>query len=279
MFDAKQVKNQLVAWITDYFNNNGSPETKAVIGISGGKDSSVVAALCKEALGKDRVLGVLMPQGEQHDIDTSYELCEVLDIPYVEVNIKDVVQAAFEGISKTRLELNDIATFNTPARIRMAVLYAISGIVGGRVANTSNLSEDWVGYATKFGDSAGDFSPLSDLTVTEIKAIGRELGLEAKFIDKTPIDGLCGKSDEDNLGFSYEVLDRYIRENICEDEGVKAEIDRLHDMNLHKVKPMPVFISGILKRDLGITATNRNQSNFSFTKHKPDSVRDFCILL
>ena len=239
MFDAKQVKGQLVSWVAGYFKDNGTPETKAVVGISGGKDSSIVAALCKEALGKERVLGVLMPQGKQQDIDVSYALCEELDIPYVEINIGEPVQALYDAIDPTGHTLNAVVTFNTPARIRMAALYAVSGTVGGRVANTSNLSEDWVGYATKFGDNAGDFSPLSSLTVTEVKAVGRELGLAPIFVDKTPIDGLCGKTDEDNLGFSYVVLDRYIRDGICEDDNVKAKIDRLHQMNLHKLNPMP----------------------------------------
>lgn len=242
MFEANKIKQQIVEWIVDYFQNNGTPETKAVIGISGGKDSSVVAALCVEALGKDRVLGVLLPQGEQHDIDVSYDLCKTLDIPHVVINIHEPVQTLYEEIIKAQLTLNSVATFNTPARIRMTVLYAVSGIVGGRVANTSNLSEDWVGYATKFGDAAGDFSPLSNLTVTEVKAVGRELGLAAKFIDKTPVDGLCGKTDEDNLGFTYAVLDKYIREVVCEDEKAKARIDRMHEANLHKVNPMPVFL-------------------------------------
>jgi len=241
MFNPKEVKDQIIHWIIDYFKVNGSPETKAVIGISGGKDSAIVAALCKEALGQDRILGVLMPQGEQPDIDIAYELCGTLNIPYVELNIKAPVQALYDEMLKTGVELNNVAIFNTPARIRMATLYAVSGIVGGRVANTCNLSEDWVGYATKFGDSAGDFGPLSDLTVTEVKAVGRELSLASRFIDKTPIDGLCGKTDEDNLGFTYTVLDKYIRENICEDEEVKERIDRLHEMNLHKVNPMPAF--------------------------------------
>jgi len=241
MFDAKKVKIQIVEWIAEYFQNNASSETKAVIGISGGKDSSVVAALCVEALGKDRVLGVLLPQGEQHDIDVSYELCKELDIAYVEINIKEPVQNIYGEIVKTGRELNNIVTFNTPARIRMAVLYAVSGIVGGRVANTSNLSEDWVGYATKFGDTAGDFSPLSTLTVTEVKAVGKEIGLAKKFIDKTPVDGLCGKTDEENLGFSYTILDRYIREGVCEDKSKKEKIDRMHSMNRHKLNPMPVF--------------------------------------
>lgn len=241
MFDAKMAKQTIVEWIDTYFRDNASPETKAVVGISGGKDSSIVAALCVEALGKNRVLGVLMPQGEQHDIEVSYALCKTLDIAYVEINIRASVQALYDETIRAGLKLNDAAIFNTPARIRMAALYAVSGIVGGRVANTSNLSEDWVGYATKFGDAAGDFSPLADLTVTEIIAVGRELRLAAKFIDKTPIDGLCGKTDEENLGFSYAVLDRYIREGICEDEMVKKRIEKLHNMNLHKMNPMPVF--------------------------------------
>ena len=241
MFDAKKVKSEIVGWIADYFKNNAQMETKAVIGISGGKDSSVVAALCAEALGKERVLGVLMPQGEQHDIDVSYDLCKALDIAYVEINIKEPAQALYDEVTKAGLTLNSLATFNTPARMRMAALYAVSGIVGGRVANTSNFSEDFVGYATKFGDTAGDFSPLSDLTVTEVKAIGFALGLDAKFVDKTPIDGLCGKTDEENLGFTYAVLDKYIREGVCGDEAVKAKIDRLHSLNLHKLKPLPGF--------------------------------------
>ena len=240
-FNAKEVKGQIVNWIADYFRDNAPPETKAVIGISGGKDSSIVAALCVEALGKERVLGVLMPQGIQHDIDLSYAVCSDLGIKYIIVNIDASVGLMYDQIEKSGLVLNDIAVFNTPARVRMATLYAVSGIVGGRVSNNSNLSEDWVGYATKFGDAAGDFSPLSDLTVSEVKAVGHETKLAAKFIDKTPIDGLCGKTDEDNLGFSYEVLDRYIREGVCEDAAIKEKIDRLYEQSRHKFNPMPMF--------------------------------------
>jgi NAD+ synthase len=241
MFDAKKITPQIIRWIADFFDRNAPPGTKAVIGVSGGKDSSVVAALCAAALGKDRVLGVLLPQGEQHDIDVAYELCRTLDIQVVEINIGEPARVLYSGIEQAGLKLNDAAAFNTPARLRMTALYAVAGIVGGRVANTGNLSEDWVGYSTKFGDSAGDFSPLADLTVTEVKAVGREVGLAAKFIDKTPLDGLCGKTDEENLGFSYAVLDRYIREGVCEDDEVKEKIDRLHRLNLHKSNPMPAF--------------------------------------
>jgi len=241
MFDAKKIKTQIVEWIAEYFRNNAAPETKAVIGISGGKDSSIVAALCVEALGKSRVFGVLMPQGEQRDIDMSYDLCKTLDIQRIKINIGEPVRNLYDEVTAAGLKLNDAAAFNTPARIRMAALYAVSGIVGGRVSNNGNLSEDWVGYSTKFGDAAGDFSPLSNLTVTEVLAVGRETGLASKFIDKTPLDGLCGKTDEDNLGFTYAVLDKYIREGICEDERVRETIDRMHRMNLHKVNPVPAF--------------------------------------
>lgn len=240
-FDALRTKDRIIDWIREYFKENG-PSSKAVIGISGGKDSSVVAALCVEALGKERVFGVLMPQGEQKDIYASYLLVKHLDIPYVVVNIgdtvKQIVQALEQGMEKP---LSSQAIVNIPARIRMTTLYAISATIGGRVANTCNLSEDYVGYTTKFGDGTGDFSPLSELTVQEIKAIGHALGLPKELVEKTPIDGLCGKTDEDNLGFTYAVLDKYIRTGVCEDEAVKAKIDRMNEYNLHKLLPMPKF--------------------------------------
>lgn len=241
MFDAKKVKDEIINWIADFFKKSGTMETKAVIGISGGKDSSIVAALCKEALGRDRVIGVLMPDGEQDDINYSYEICQTLDIKYFNINIRTVIQALSLEIEKSNLKLNNAASFNIPARIRMSTLYAVSAITGGRVANTCNLSENWVGYSTKFGDGAGDFSPLANLTVSEVKAIGMELNLPLKFVNKIPVDGLSGKTDEENLGFSYEILDRYIREGICEDIGVKEKIDNLHKNNIHKINPMPAY--------------------------------------
>ncbi|MCL2633681.1 MAG: NAD(+) synthase [Oscillospiraceae bacterium] len=235
------IKNDIVMWIKDYFKHNASPETKAVIGISGGKDSSVCAALCVAALGKSRVLGVLMPQGSQHDIDVSYELCEFLEIEHVEVNIGKSVNDVYSAIENTGLVLNDTAVFNTPARIRMTTLYAVSAIVGGRVVNTSNLSEDYVGWATKFGDMAGDFSPLSSLTYTQVISVGKALGLPEKFINKVPEDGLTGKTDEENFGFSYEVLDEYIRKGTCSSVEIKEKIDKLHKQSRHKFKEMPKY--------------------------------------
>lgn len=240
-FDAKKVKNEIVEWIRDWFEQNGK-DCMAVVGISGGKDSSVVAALCVEALGKDRVFGVMMPQGRQRDIEYSRKLCIFLDIPCTIIPVGTIVDVAEYEI-KTSLdeELSTQTKTNLPARIRMATLYAVSQTVNGRVANTCNLSEDFVGYATKFGDAAGDFSPLSQLTVTEVKAIGHELGLPSDLVDKTPTDGLCGKTDEDNLGFTYDVLDKYIRTGEIEDEDIKAKIDSMHEKNLFKLQPMPSF--------------------------------------
>lgn len=240
MFNAGKTKEALIKWIRDYFEKNGN-DCCAVVGISGGKDSSVTAALCAQALGADRVYGVLMPQGQQHDIAYSQELVNNLGIKHFTVNIKDAVSALLDEMNISGLCANRQAVINIPARIRMTVLYAVSAIVNGRVANTCNLSEDWVGYATKYGDGAGDFSPLSQLTVSEVRELGKELGLPAKFIEKTPEDGLSGLSDEENLGFSYAVLDKYIREGVCEDAKIKEKIDKLHKINLHKLALMPCF--------------------------------------
>ena len=237
MFDVQAVKDACVQWIRDFFEENGKG-CNAVVGVSGGKDSSVAAALCVEALGKDRVIGVLMPCGEQADIDCAIALVDHLGIERYIVNIKDAVEGVKNAIP---FELSKQSTTNLPARIRMATLYAVSQSRNGRVVNTCNLSEDWVGYATRYGDAAGDFSPLSRLTVAEVKAIGRLLGLPAFLVDKTPIDGLSGKTDEDNLGFTYAMLDRYIREGIIDDEEAKAKIDRLHKLNLFKLQLMPAF--------------------------------------
>ncbi|MBQ9457395.1 MAG: NAD(+) synthase [Bacilli bacterium] len=231
----------IIQWIKDYFEQNGKG-CKAVIGISGGTDSSVVAALLVKALGKENVIGVMMPNGIQHDINVSQELIDFLGIPHYCVNIEEPVLDLARLIGdEMDIVPNryDVYKTNTPARVRMTVLYGICGIVGGRVANTCNLSEDYVGYSTKFGDSAGDFSPLSAYTKTEVREIGRELGLPAKFVEKVPEDGMSGLSDEQKLGFTYAELDRYIRTGEIDNEEAKAKIDRLHRINLHKITPMP----------------------------------------
>lgn len=243
-FDAKQVKDQVIRWIRDWFEVNGKG-CNAVIGISGGKDSSVVAALCVEALGVDRVIGVTMPNGVQKDISDSMKLINHLGIRHYNVNIADTYNALMNTIGEQfapdGTQISRQTIINMPPRLRMTTLYAVSQSLNGRVANTCNLSEDWVGYSTRYGDAAGDFSPLGGLTVAEVKAIGREMGLPADLVDKTPSDGLSGKSDEDNLGFTYTVLDRYIRTGVCDDPKTKASIDDKHAKNLFKLQPIPHF--------------------------------------
>ena len=237
MFNAEKVKNDCVNWIREFFEENGKG-CNAVIGISGGKDSSVAAALCVEALGKDRVIGVLMPCGEQHDIDMAELLVKHLDIKHYVINVFDAV----EGVKKSLpFEATAQTLTNIAPRVRMTTLYAVAQSHNGRVVNTCNLSEDWVGYSTRYGDAAGDFSPMCNLTVQEVKEIGRTLNLPDVLVDKVPIDGLCGKTDEDNLGFTYAVLDRYIRTGEIDDPDTKEIIDRKHRMNLFKLQLMPSF--------------------------------------
>ena len=237
MFNAEKIKNECVQWIRDFFEENGKG-CNAVVGISGGKDSSIVAALCVEALGRERVIGVLMPNGEQADIDKAQLLVDTLGIKHYIINIKDAVDGVLDHLP---FEISDQTRQNLPPRIRMSTLYAVSQSHNGRVANTCNLSEDWVGYSTRYGDSVGDFSPCSYLTVDEVKQIGRLLGLPSELVDKVPSDGLCGKTDEDNLGFTYAELDRYIRTGEIDNPVSKERIDRKHQMNLFKLQLMPAF--------------------------------------
>ncbi|MBE6757786.1 MAG: NAD(+) synthase [Ruminococcaceae bacterium] len=237
-FHAAAVTEACVRWIRDWFAQNGAG-CRAVVGISGGKDSSVTAALCVKALGAERVLGVLMPCGVQADIDCAVDLCDALGIERVVINVKDAVDGVLNAMGD--IPISEQTRINLPPRIRMATLYAVSQSRNGRVANTCNLSEDWVGYSTRYGDSVGDFSPLSRLTVTEVKAIGRELGLPAHLVDKVPIDGLSGSTDEEKLGFTYAALDAYIRDGAEPPAEIKEKIDRLHRINQFKLELMPCF--------------------------------------
>ena len=237
MFDAMKVKNECVEWIRQFFEKNG-PGCNAIIGISGGKDSSIAAALCVEALGVDRVIGVLMPCGEQADIASAYELVNHLGIKHMVINIKDAV----DGLTKALpFDVSVQTKTNIPPRVRMTTLYAVGQSHNGRVVNTCNLSEDWVGYSTRYGDAAGDFSPLSYITVTELKQIGKLIGLPDSLVEKTPTDGLQSKTDEDNLGFKYATLDKYIRGIEEPDPETKALIDKKHAANLFKLQYMPCF--------------------------------------
>lgn len=232
------MKEELAKWIKETVG-----DCTAIIGISGGKDSSVAAAICVYALGKDKVIGVLMPDGEQHDIDKAKQLVEFLGIKHYIINIKDITEASRESIRKTiSPELSYQLRSNLAARIRMTTLYNVAAMVGNaRVVNTCNKSEDYVGYSTKFGDSAGDFSPLSELLVSEVKALGYELGLPKELIEKVPEDGLSGKTDEDNLGFTYDFLDHYILTGEGDKETIE-KIEKLHKANLHKLLPMPKYV-------------------------------------
>lgn len=249
MFDAVKAKNDCVQWIKDWFEENGKG-CNAIIGISGGKDSSVVAALCVEALGKDRVIGVLMPNGVQNDIVDAFKVVEFLDIQYATIDIN----SAFKSILNHLIYLNpsttnmkhilptEQAVTNLPPRIRMTTLYAVSQSVNGRVVGTDNASEAHIGYSTRWGDNVADLMPILNFTSEEVVAIGDALGLPYELTHKTPSDGLCGKTDEDNFGFTYEVLNKYILTGECEDETIKAKIDNLHNKNLFKLQPIPSFV-------------------------------------
>lgn len=228
-------------WIKDWFRKN-SNFGKAIVGISGGIDSSVVATLCVKALGENRVIGVLLPDHEQDDIKYAETLVHTLRIKSFAINIGNSVDGILDGMEKEpTLNISSQTITNLPARIRMAALYAVSQSSNGRVVNTCNLSEDYIGYSTRYGDSVGDLSPLAPFTKSEVIDIGYALGLSDYLMDKEPSDGLCGKTDEENLGFTYETLDRYIRTGICEDGAVKNKIDALHQKNKFKMRLMDVY--------------------------------------
>ena len=231
-FDAEAATEYTVNWIREWFEKNGA-RCNAVIGISGGKDSTVVAGLCVKALGADRVIGVLMPNGEQWDIDDSFEVCEVLGIEHYVHDINSAYTPIIAGVAKNLGYTTEQTTINVAPRIRMTTLYAYSQSKNGRVANTCNLSEDYVGYSTKFGDAAGDFAPLKNFTSDEVIAIGKVLGLPTHLLDKTPADGLCGKTDEDNLGFTYRSLNSYLRTGYASEKDIEI-IERKHSANLFK---------------------------------------------
>ena len=236
--DIKRIHKECVEWIRNWFAENG-PDCKAVIGISGGKDSTVVATLCVEALGADRVVGVIMPNKIQDDLNDAKTVCDILNIDFLVINIgnayydlMDVIE--FEMNTYLNTQVSEQTTINLPPRIRMATLYAVSQSINGRVANTCNLSEEYIGYSTRWGDNVGDFSPLGCLTKTQVVELGIEMGLPNYLITKTPSDGLCGKTDEDNFGFTYDELDEYLRTGEYENEETKEKIDSLHNKNKFK---------------------------------------------
>lgn len=250
-FNVEQVTNDLIQWVQDWFAKNGS-NANAVVGMSGGKDSTVAAAVLCKALGSDRVIGVGMPDVDSgQGLNDADKICEYLNMKFINVSVSAACQGISKGLKDAGVEMSKQSEQNVPPRIRMTVLYAIGQAMNGRVANTCNLSEDYIGYATKFGDGAGDFSVFANLTVTEVRAIGDYLGLPAEWVHKIPDDGLPhSSSDEKKIGFMYAELDKFIREGIvpeghCHDnpeEPTKLEkIENMHRWNLHKILPMPAF--------------------------------------
>ena len=251
------MKDRVIEWIKAYFRDNG--DGYAIIGISGGKDSTICAALLKEAIGAERIIAVMMPNGQQVDIDDSYAVCDFLKIPEenrFEVNIEDAFKSikneVYAGCSqyaiwhKSTVEDNDIVKTNLPSRLRMSVLYTVAAFYdNARVCNTSNASERYIGYSTKWGDGVGDFSPLANLTVREVLKIGDELALPAYLVYKEPSDGMSGKSDAEKLGFSYEELDALLLENAGIGIEKEEKIHRLHRINKHKTEPIPMFCPDI----------------------------------
>ena len=238
--------DNLVKWIRTQVPEGG----KAVLGISGGKDSTIAAALCVKALGKENVIGVMMPNGVQSDINDSYEVCSILGIEHITANIGNAFTSICEEVGESlwmyggahKAENHPMIKTNLPARLRMATLYAVAAIFpNSRVVNTCNYSEDYVGYSTKYGDAAGDFSPLGSMTVREVLAIGDALGLPYDLVHKAPSDGMCGKTDEDNLGFTYEQLDDYILHTRYVDLDTIEKIERLHRATRHKYTTIPTF--------------------------------------
>jgi NAD+ synthase len=246
-FDAEDARDACVEWIADYFAENG-PDCNAIIGISGGKDSAVAAALCCEALGADRVVGVLMPNGRQEDFNDARNTCVELGIRYVCLNIKDVIGGVYHAVnsnnkfpSNTAMSLSEQAEINLAPRVRMVMLYAVAQSMNGRVCNTSNLSEKFVGYTTYQGDMLGDFSPLGEFTSEEVVAIGNTYEYLDFVVNKVPADGLSGKTDEEKIGVPYVIINKYIRTGVCLDKDIKEKIDILHEKNAFKFESMPVF--------------------------------------
>ena len=242
-FDAKAQLPGLLDWMRAQMSGCGGKI--AVVGISGGKDSSVIAALCCEAYGRENVVGVLMPDGVQPDIDYSRDLVEFLNIKHYTMDIHAAVRGVLDEMERAELEPQRQATVNLPSRIRMCTLYAVAqSVERGIVINTSNLSEDWVGYCTIYGDSAGAFSPIGMYTTEEVIAIGSVLGLPEKFLVKPPSDGLTGLTDEDNLGFSYHAVNQYIREGVC-DPKIRKQIDAKHRASRFKFETLLVYHNGL----------------------------------
>ena len=241
MFNAKQEIDLIIDNIRHWFSVNGKTAS-AVIGISGGKDSTIAAALLARALGPDRVVGVMIPCGIQSDIADSEEAIKSLGIRSVTINIEKPfadLMNEYNGIPG--VYVSEDAQVNLQPRLRMCALYMVAQSLpeGGRVINTCNRSEDYVGYATKYGDCAGDISVLGNLFVSEILAIGDLLPeIPSHLVHKAPSDGLWGETDEDRLGFTYDQLETYMKNGTCKDKDIDAKIAKMHNNSRHKYEEM-----------------------------------------
>lgn len=239
----KYLKESLVEWIRKWFKENG-PDCKAVIGISGGKDSSIVAALCVEALGKDRVIGVMIPEDlDENDADAK-RLIDHLQIENMCIELRPIVKPIVDQVFEYG-HWSEQSSMNIRPRLRMSILYAIAQSHNGRVANTCNLSESYIGWETRWGDAVGDFAPLAGLTCSEVIALGKELDLPKELIEKVPADGLCGRSDEEAFGFSYDELDRWIRLQVKGENH--SRIMQLHEKNRFKQVDLPHYSPPLVK--------------------------------
>ena len=269
VINAEEEIQHIVDEIKKYFVKNGNENTKAVIGISGGKDSTIAAALLVRALGSERVVGVMMPNGTQSDIHDAQEVCDILDIEAHTININEATEAIYKNIipvcmnATGMMAIPPIVSTNTPARIRMTTLYAVAALVGGRVINTGNKSELYIGYTTKYGDLAGDFAIFKDYCVREVLEIGDNLDeLPAHLVHKAPGDGMSGKTDEDNTGIPYDVLDAYLLDDVVPEYDILRKIEERHDRNIHKRDICMPYIR--IKTRAWHENSNKEESPFSF---------------
>lgn len=218
-----------------------------VIGISGGIDSTCVAALACKIFGKERVIGVSLPCDGQKDMADVDKVFELLGLKRVTIDIGDMLNEGLTSLENQALEVTDTCKTNMPARLRMVMLYGVAQCTGGVMVNTCQLSEDVCGYSTLFGDNAGSYAPLKELTKTEVKAISEWLGIPSSLVFKAPQDGLQPLTDEQKLGISYDKVDNYIRNSGSVSVVEESKILELFYKNKFKLEivkiPGPQFIN------------------------------------
>ncbi|WP_027339252.1 NAD+ synthase [Halonatronum saccharophilum] len=237
--DYKKVTEQLVLWIRDKINEAGCDG--AVVGLSGGVDSSVTALLCKRAV-PDKTLGVIMPcRSNPQDKEDAQLLASAFDIEYKFINLEETYLTLLNSLGVSSED--GLAVANIKPRLRMTTLYYYAASCNSLVVGTDNKSELKLGYFTKFGDGGIDLAPLGDLVKSEVREIAKVLGVPDKIIEKAPSAGLWdGQTDESELGISYDQVDEYILTGKGE-KKVKDVVDSLATKNEHKLKlpPIPRF--------------------------------------